>query len=326
MKKLLILGFLVPFLWSCEKEEKRYAPSLPGVLTAGMGDDYSNQIYFNIQTGQFVAESKRDIAQLSFDAGTDGSGLWLNSANYMFVKASGSTNFESVTDTFNMPPKAYDYPSGDPNRASLKGLWNGPGQPSEQVMVLVMGFDAAFNDLGLRKIQVTSAGPQGYTLRHARLDGTDDRTLMVPKDVTRNRIHANLSQNTVVVQEPESNNWHLHFTQYTDYDITDQGDTIPYLVRGVLLNPNQVQAAKLEGVDFAVLSRQDAEVAQYSRDLNTIGWDWKIFTLASGEYEVVPNRAYFLKDAQGNFYKLRFVEYYNDQGEKGYAKFEIISL
>lgn len=325
MKHLLYILLLVPMLWACEKEEKKYPPALPGVLTAGMGDDYSNQIYFNIQTGQFVAESKRDIAHLALDAGTEGALAWLNSANYMFVKASGSTSFESVTDTLNMAPKTYDYPSGDPNRAALQGMWN-EGQPTGQVMVLVMGFDVAFNDLGLRKLQVTTAGPQGYTLRHAKLDGTDEHTLVVPKDVTRNRIHVNLLDNEVVVQEPESSNWHLHFTQYTDYDITDQGDTIPYLVRGVLLNPNQVQAAKVDGAAFETLGLQDAQQATYSRDLNAIGWDWKIFTLANGQYEVVPNRTYFLRDVQGNYYKLRFVEYYNDLGEKGYAKFEIINL
>ena len=243
----------------------------------------------------------------------------------MFAKDAGTTDFESVTDTAGMGLRQYDFPTGDPARGALAGAFDALGRPTQRVYVLVMGYDVAFNDLGLMKIQVTDVNSQGYTVRCARLNNAADTVLFVAKDVTRNHRHVNLLTGSTMNLEPASATWHLHFTQYTDYDLTDEGDTIPYLVRGVIINPAQVEVARLEGVDFAGLTRADAEAANYTRQENIIGYDWKIFTLATGQYEVVPN-AFFLRDAQGNYYKLRFVEYYNDLGERGYAKFELVEL
>ena len=324
MKRAVLLA-LIPVLMSCEKEEKKYAPGLDGVFTAGIGDDYTNQLYFNLQTASFISENTRDASTLLLDAGTNGAGLRLNSANFMFAKDALTSDFESVTDTIGIGSKRYDFPTGNPARFALAGAIDALGQPTQQVFVLVMGFDASFHELGLKKIQVKEVTSQGYTIRCARLNNTEDTTLFVPKDVTRNHRHLNLLSGENLTLEPPSANWHLHFTQYTDYDITEAGDTIPYLVRGVLLNPGEVEVAKLGNADFNALSRADAQAATYTREENIIGYDWKIFTLATGQYEVVPN-AFFLRDSQGNYYKLRFVEYYNDLGEKGYAKFELVEL
>jgi len=41
---------------------------------------------------------------------------------------------------------------------------------------------------------------------------------------------------------------------------------------------------------------------------------------------VLPDIVFIIKEISGNYYKLRFVDYYNDAGEKGYAKFEIEGL
>ena len=43
---------------------------------------------------------------------------------------------------------------------------------------------------------------------------------------------------------------------------------------------------------------------------------------AAGNYTVNSNITYIVKDTDGNYYKLRFLDFYNNKGDKGYPKFE----
>ena len=43
-------------------------------------------------------------------------------------------------------------------------------------------------------------------------------------------------------------------------------------------------------------------------------------------YSVNPKMNYILKVADGFYYKLHFLDFYNDQGIKGYPKFEFQKL
>jgi hypothetical protein len=43
-------------------------------------------------------------------------------------------------------------------------------------------------------------------------------------------------------------------------------------------------------------------------------------------YTVIPGITYIIIDTEGFFYKLRFVSYYNDQGEKGFPVIEHLRL
>ena len=55
-----------------------------------------------------------------------------------------------------------------------------------------------------------------------------------------------------------------------------------------------------------------------------IGYDWKSYN--SGTYEVDINKNYIIKTTEDLYYKIHFIDFYNDQGEKGTPKFEISSL
>ena len=68
-----------------------------------------------------------------------------------------------------------------------------------------------------------------------------------------------------------------------------------------------------------------AEGLTYTDWKGVIGSTWKNLppTDGSGGYTMDPNKKYVIKLDNGNIYKLRFLDYYNNEGEVGYTSFEI---
>jgi len=59
---------------------------------------------------------------------------------------------------------------------------------------------------------------------------------------------------------------------------------------------------------------------------NKIGYDWKSYNFSSKSYNVNPNITYIITDIDGRYFKLHFIDFYNDNREKGNPKFEIQEL
>ena len=326
MKHWLILVFASVILFGCEKEELPVDPATSQALTAGMGEDYLNMLYFNVNTGLFVKQLPHTGYDLQFEGAADGKYIFLNSSNFMFVRNMGTAAFEQVTDTVGTSPWRYDFPTGLAQRCAMGNWFNADGSSKNEVYVINRGYDETGKELGLAKIQVVGATNKTYTIRVGTLDNALDTILAISKNEDLNRVQFSISNLAIEDIEPNRTDWHLHFSQYTDYDITDDGDTIPYLVRGALINPVTCAVSRLDNVDFDKIGLADVQGLPFSSDQNAIGYDWKAFSLDTGIYEVLPDVVYIIKEQSGNYYKLRFVDYYNDAGEKGFAKFEIIGL
>ncbi|MDX5325480.1 MAG: HmuY family protein [Bacteroidota bacterium] len=321
---LWILALLVTLL-SCEKKESPLPPASGQFIEAGIGAAYDRQLYFNVLTGEFVKEDSRDSHDLLIEGSPDGRYIHLASANFQFVKNKGTVAFSSVTDTVG-GPWLYDYPTGEGHRTAFGRWFNEDGSSKGEVFILDLGLDAQGNPLGYKKIQFLSVDDSEYRIRYANLDNTGDTTLSVSKDPDHFLIGFSFHTNTVVDAQPLSGDWHLLFTQYTDYDLTTEGDTQAYLVRGVLLNPTQTEAIMLQDQNWNALDRDAAIGKTFSDDWNEIGYRWKYYDFDQAAYVVRENYQYLIRLKSGNWYKMRFVGFYNDQGEKGYPRFEIIGL
>ncbi len=326
MRAILVLVFAAFLLMGCEKEELPVAPATSQALTAGMGDDYATMLYFNILSGEFVKELPHIGYDLQFGNQPADKNIFLNSSNFMFVRNFGAVPFASVTDTILAQDWLFDYPTGNPNRTAIGTWFNADGTSKNEVFVVDRGFDEKGINIGYVKMQVLAADATKYTLRIGSLDNVLDTVVEVLKDADKELVQFSFGSLAAEDIEPNKNDWHFLFTQYTDYDITDEGDTIPYLVRGVLINQTNTAIARLDGVDFETITKTDAEILAYNSNKNAIGYNWKAFSLTTGIYEVLPNVVYIIKEVSGNYYKLRFVDFYNDAGEKGYAKFDIEGL
>jgi len=57
-----------------------------------------------------------------------------------------------------------------------------------------------------------------------------------------------------------------------------------------------------------------------------IGYEWKYYNFDAALYTIEPGLAYVIRDRDGFYYKLRFIDFYSEGGEKGYPKFEYVRL
>ena len=64
----------------------------------------------------------------------------------------------------------------------------------------------------------------------------------------------------------------------------------------------------------------------FTRDWDVIGYDWKDFSLQTNTFTIFSDKIYLIKDASGNLFKLRFIDFYDDNGIKGSPAFEFMRL
>ena len=78
--------------------------------------------------------------------------------------------------------------------------------------------------------------------------------------------------------------------------------------------------------DFSTITFDMARQMIYSSNLDAIGYDWKYYNFEAGSYTVTPGITYVIRNRTGFYYKLRFIGFYNDVGQKGYPSIEYQQL
>jgi hypothetical protein len=226
----------------------------------------------------------------------------------------------------------YDVSSGNRDSTAI-GNWvdflppDSAKSYSHEVYVIDRGYDELGNLRGLRKIVFQELVDSTYSFRYSNLDGTAENTFSIAKDPTVNYTFFSFDEGGKQLSlEPPRYDWDLLFTQYTTLLFTDEGDPYPYLVTGVLSNPMAIQIAKDTLYDFSSIDLDVAGNLFYSEAQDEIGYDWKDIvgdvTTGNVSYVVVEGLNYVVRDSEGYYYKLRFISFYNDSGDKGYPTFE----
>jgi hypothetical protein len=196
---------------------------------------------------------------------------------------------------------------------------------NKMVYVIDRGTDEDYNLVGDKKVVFGFEDEDTYTIRFANLDGTAEQTISIPKDTTVNFVCFSF-ENGVVQIEPDKNSWDLQFGKYSTLLFTDVGDPYPYLVTGVLINPFKTVAGRDSIHLFEEISYEIAENQILVDQKDIIGYEWKDYDFDNAMYQVDPEKIYVLKNRIGFYYKMRFVDYYNSTGEKGYPTFEFLRL
>lgn len=316
-----IIGFVlaVAFLFtSCRKKEIAIEPFDRGdVITASvdMSSDYKHQVFYSLSQDTIVSTNLKTDWDLAFENGATGYHVKLNSAKAMYAYNTGQTTFSLVTDTSGFGTnKKCDSPTGNLDSTAFNG-W----ESSFPVFVLDRGYSSSGIHQGFKKIQLLSSGVSDYSYKVAELNGAGEVTVSVPKNNAKNFSCLSLNTNQVVNVEPDKENYDLLFTQYT-HVYSNPYST--YLVTGVLINPDKVKVAAINDKPFSEIELNDTIQHPFSSFQNAIGYDWKFYDLPNSVYIVYPSKCYIIKDVQGYFYKLHFIDFYNQSGQKGAPKWE----
>lgn len=312
---------LLIFFSSCEKEELPIEPHDSGDVitsTVSVGSDYRWQVYYDLETNTVVGQNLKTAWDLAFEC--NGENVFLNSSKIMYAWNTQSTNFSSVTDTIGFyHGRGWDEASGNSDSTAI-GNWQG----NNFVYVIDRGYDESGIHQGFRKIQFLSVNSSSYSIRFAELNGNGDTTFTIPKDTAYNFTFLSFQNNGSLLQiEPPKHAWDLVFTQYT-HIFYDEIPVTPYLVTGCLLNSYQTSALLDSNISFENIDFNYASGKILSPNRNSIGYDWKEYI--GSTYVTKPQFNYIIQDANGILYKLHFIDFYDNTGEKGNPKWEIQQL
>ena len=241
----------------------------------------------------------------------------------MYAGNSFDTNFEADLNQSELEMR-FDSSDGNPDSTAL-GPWYQSNEDStwsqRLVYLLDRGMDDQFLPVGLKKIQFDISG-EDYLMHYTNQDNSAENSVLIPRDPESARIYFSF-ENGIVDIAPPSDSWSLLFCKYSTMLVTNDGDDYPYLVVGALLNPNGVVAALDTIHDFMEIELADTIDLELTTRADVIGYDWKKYNEV---YTIEPGMAYVIRDRDGFYYKLRFIDFHSDAGETGFPKFEYVRL
>jgi hypothetical protein len=163
------------------------------------------------------------------------------------------------------------------------------------------------------------SAPGVWTFKLADIDGSNEVTKSYDKkDHETNFYYYNAETDAFVNNEP-TDNWHLVFTKYVAE--IQQGPTSAfYPVTGVKLNLGLQVAERLA----IPQESDDTSNLQWNDNITEIGYDWKSFNRTTFQYDIDDQKTYFVRDENGNTWKIYFTAYQG--GQSGTSFFNVKQL
>lgn len=318
MKALISILCASVLFFSCLKEELPIPVPKPGDIESvqiSMEATYINQVFFSFNSGDVISTNLRTDWDLGFGSDEDNS-IILNSSTLMRVAVSSEKEFDKVLDTVGLK-WLYDAASGNPDSLAFHDWESG-----NFIYIVDRGYDEKGISRGLYKIKISGIEDGIYQMQYASLEELTVSEILIEKNDRLSFVPFSFDGggNTDVFF-PDKDLWDIVFTQYTEF-LDDGSELIPYLVTGVLLNRNNTFAALTEDVSFEDITLEYASQLVLKNKLNSIGYGWKEFNFETSIYEVFLTKIYIVQSNSGILYKMRFMDFYSDTGEKGFPKFE----
>lgn len=334
-KQILILIPILIFAAGCIPEESPIDPYDRGDITTNtisLGNEYKVQVYYDLNSNSVVKQNPYDIWDLGFDCRPDSFYVILNTANFSKVYITDESDLESINEA----PDAdslyrFDSPAGFSDSTAIQKWWkeeNGELISKDIVYIIDLGIDSDGFEKGYKKFKLSFDDNGDYIITFADMDGSNKQTQTIEKDQNKNFVNFSFETGEVLKLEPDKTRWDLLFSKHSEmveYNDPSLGFE-PYSVVSALLNTRYVRAAQLKtDKEFSEITLEDTDTLDFSRRRNIIGHDWKYYDFDQG-YVVHPDKYYIVQDVEGFYYKLHFIEYYNESGEKGYPEFEFKKL
>ncbi len=313
-------------LTACEKEENALVlPASKGDVksyTVKLGRDYTTQLFFTLSNGDIKANDFM-AWDLGFSCNPNSNIVKINGGKEVQVANTGSKDFSEVPAIQGVEWE-YDNPAGEWKGTAFGEWYDSLSRKCHGYVYLIDRGQTA--NPRYKKLKFTNATSSNFTFLFANLDGSNQHEYTVPRIARRNYSYINFDDpNKVIDLEPDMEEWDILFTRYRHVYYNTTPFT-PYSVTGVILNPNKVICAKDSLLGFENVNVQSIKKFEFTNRKDVIGFDWKTYDFDLNRYDVIRKYTYIIKDTKGFFYKLRFIDFYDEQGVKGAPKFEIQRL
>ncbi|MCB0696843.1 MAG: HmuY family protein, partial [Chitinophagaceae bacterium] len=308
---------------SCQKDDLPVTLPQKGEVEYSlveMGEDYTDQLFFNFETNSVVHVSQVNSWDLAFDAGVGGFHMYMNGGADVLVYNTHETDFTKVTTAPGVLSEEwlFDRPCGLGDSTGI-GDWRGKTATGSEIFIVKLNSTYITNNL--KKVRIVLVDGSKYVLEYADLDENITHTITIPKDDKYNYVYFSFDKGGQAVQpDPPKDTWDIVFTRYRFiyYDL----DNFKYIVSGVLTNPYNTTSAADSTDKFADITGSKVTELTYSDHRDIIGFDWKEYNFDTKSYDMHPEKNYVIKNRNGNYWKIHFLDFYNKQGVKGCPSFE----
>lgn len=301
MRKFLFLLLSTSFTFSQE-------------VNVSMSPGYTNDVYYNFSDGQTEVKNRADWDLAFYQVSAYAQGIRVNDGKgFVVYEASDNVNDWENIDLNNLSTwsklsnNETAWSEGAFNQGSATYGW-GNYNPANHHVVGSVIFVLELNATDYYKVLIEDFYG-GYTFKYAAWNGTTweaDATQSI-NNGTDNQFFNFFSfdTNDVISVHPDNENWDIVFTKYTEQIPLGGGEFMPYLVTGVLHNPEVLVAEQSEAIETP---NSNPESLTYTEEINTIGYDWKSLN-ANYEYEMAEDLVYYVQTADGEFYRLYFTDF-----------------
>ena len=327
MKKIVYILFLLSTMTACLKKDTAIvlAPTSGNLTLAQstLGTTYDVQEYYNIKTGQKVSADNR-IFDLSF--ATKFNAIYLNGARIELLQHSQDTSF-ATADTSNTRHWIAD---GD--GLQKDSLAFGTDFTTKEIMLLDRGKSYSIAGKRIVRFRLKQVTNVAYTIEWQWHDSTRINVAYVPKDTSYALMYYSFDSKGLVYPAPKSKDWDICFTRYTTTFESEPWNTPyrNYAVVGGLLNiwkgVKGQEVKKGMGTmnfkDFSIVDAMYALQMGMSDRADIPGYDWKYYDFNANKYMIRSDQYYLVQCADGVFYKMRVLDFYDNKGAKGTISLE----
>lgn len=171
------------------------------------------------------------------------------------------------------------------------------------------------------KVKV-SRGEAGYKVEYGKVGDTSPKVAEIAKDPLYGFIGFSLASGEQVEAQPEAKKWDLSWSYAAAWSTMNSGPMLSFsqdvitinrhsgvAVATVMLGEGETLAQKYQSYTLA-----DAQAAEFEVDADIIGTTWRD---PFGK-KVKTDRFFVIRDCGGNYYKLQFLSFIEDEGgERG---------
>lgn len=303
-----------------------------------MGEHYEKQMFFDLSSNTFQEKQLVDW-DLSFESSDNGYGVFLNTGyDIKICKSDYYTLIEPKTKDSNfikqemIKHELLDGSDGKVETSAI-GDWRKDtvSDGNGGFLYRIYFIQLPYGSDRFRRLQIMGVSDSVYAIKVTKLYENNAPITEINKNKAQNFTFYSFKNGGHVVDnaEPPKETWDIEFTQYKTV-IPNPPTTIRYLLTGVLSNRNNVAVATDFTSDWDKLDKNCIHNYTFDTDRDAIGWDnWKTYTSpgsAGGKYVVNSKITYIIRDTDGHYYKLRFLDFYDKLGKRGNPKFEYIRI
>src|SRR5690606_17937823 len=255
-----------------------------------------------------------DDWDLAFEGSTDGWKIILNDARMMSALATQYSAIANATDSAGFGSERLIEVSATAYTMPAMGDWRN----IDKVYLIDLCSNSSGQSPGIYWQQVLAVNQTTYTIRTKKYGQNEIQEAIIAKRSDEGFTRYSVVDNNSVPGFTESS-WDIMFTKYT-YNFIEPPQ--PYLVTGLILNPNRTAAVEITDRPFEEINLADTTGLNWSYQPDFIGYDWKYYDFNAAIYQIDSDRTWIIRTASGFYYKFRFTDFYDQAGHAGVPNFE----